>query len=129
MTMRQPTPMLQLLKWHRAALRGGNPPRHEDDPQCGWYRMRKVKNGPWVAVEIFCISEKDENGELIDDEYFMARINGLVCSPYEIWTYLTPISRAEYVELEKRPLRDPRAADPMKPIDLAAAPTLPERTR
>lgn len=124
--MREPSTEMRLLTWHRAFMRGLNPPRHEDVAEVGWYKMKQVKGGPWVAVEIRCVSDVDEHGELTDDEYLIARVNGIDKDPLDVWTYLKPISRKEFLELQGKPLRDHRFADPTKPIDLSLAPTLPE---
>tara|TARA_B100002003_G_C14135917_1_gene546325 strand:+ start:1417 stop:1731 length:315 start_codon:yes stop_codon:yes gene_type:complete len=47
----------------------------EDDPQCGWFRLRLVPGGPFVPAVIWCVQETDEEtGELAADEVLRARI-------------------------------------------------------
>lgn len=125
MRMRQPTPTMALLRWHRAALRGESVPVHDGDPQCGWYRTKLVKGGPWVAVEIICEREIDAAGELTSPEKLVAIIEGRRADPARLWTYLTPISRAEHTRLEDERLSGGQMAATMARIDLTGEPTRP----
>lgn len=119
--MRQPTPLSQVYAWHRAAMVGGNPATHDGDPQCGWFKMRLVKGGPWVAVEIKLERELDpDTGELAAPERMVCRVDGERRDPSRIWTYLTPISRDEFHELSRRRDSVPAMAAVMAPIDLTA---------
>ena len=122
--MRKPTPEDRLLAWHTEALRNTEHPSHDGDPQCGWFKMQFVPNGPWVPVLIWCDQKIDDNGELTEPEVFRIKINGVDSGdPASRWTWLKPISRDEY----HRILRD-RAANPIptnKPIDLSLKPTRP----
>ncbi len=69
--MRTPTTDADLYAFHAACLRGEHPPVFEDEPQCGFYRMRMIKGGPWVPVKIWCLANV-EDGELTEDEIMLA---------------------------------------------------------
>ena len=96
--MRSPTPQDDLYEWHRAALAGHSQPIHEGEPQCGWYKRRFIRNGPWVAGRIWLHAEKDSDGQLVADEILHCEIGGKEYDPMEVWSYLAahPISRQEY---------------------------------
>lgn len=98
--IRQPS-TAQLYGWLRAAVNGENPPRHDGIPHCGWFKRRMVKNGPWVPVRIFIDRDIDlASGELTRDEF----------------NHLTDYRLRDSV----------RMLDTRRPIDLSAAPTLPQ---
>lgn len=122
--MRQPTPMLRLLSWHRAYMRGA-PAQHHDDPQCGWYKMRKVKGGVWVPVEIWCDREIDDNGELACDEILRADAFGEELDPDDIWLWVEPISRDEFMRLTEYRMQNQHRIQNETPIDLGSTPTPP----
>lgn len=126
--MRRPSSMSQLYAWHRAALSGERLPTHETEIHCGWYRMQMVKNGPWVPVEIRVDRHIDATtGELTRDEVLVMEVNGVwEDDPLSRWTWLKPITRAEFDRLIDAPLRDHRMADPRQAIDLSAQPTFPQ---
>jgi len=94
--------------WWRAALvygAGSNTaPIHADDPQCGRFKVRRHRNGPWLPVAIFPAEPivDPETGELTDDEK-------LIClygfhdkqepvDAYAMWTWVAghPISEGLY---------------------------------
>ena len=76
--MRTPSTRADLYAHHTASLRGESPPVFADEPQCGWFKMRMVRGGPWLAVRIWCESDIDhETGELADDEVLRCDINGI----------------------------------------------------
>lgn len=52
--------MSDAFDWYRAALRGETPPVHENEPQCGYFRVRRGKGGPWVPVAMWA-----EDGKLV----------------------------------------------------------------
>jgi hypothetical protein len=116
---------MRLLKWHRAFMRGENPPMHDADPQCGWYRTQMVKNGPWVPVEIWCDRDIDESGELEGPEILRADAFGKEVDVDEIWTWLTPISRQEFNELRDMRLKNEYRFGNTTNIDLSQNPTPP----
>lgn len=121
--MRQPSPAAQLYAWHRAAISGDAPPIHDGLPECGWYRRRMVKGGPWVPVRIFVRREVDtETGELLGPEILVADVDGKLDDPVRHWTYLTPITKAEYDALLFRQSTVPGMADSQKPLDLTKEP-------
>lgn len=94
--MRQPTTTAVAYAWWRAALRDPSTPRHDGEPQAGFYQTRMVRGGPFVAVRIWLEQETDENGELVADEKLRAELNGERRDPAAIWTFCRPISRAAY---------------------------------
>ena len=49
--------MSDQYQWWRDALAGKNPPVHADHPQSGFFKMRTIKDGPWVPVAIW--TDKD----------------------------------------------------------------------
>lgn len=118
--IRQPTPMAQLHAWHRAALADPSLPRHEGLAECGWYKTRLVKGGPWVAVRIWCEREIDaETGELTAPEILRCEVDGMRCDPARIWIFLTPITRAEFDALRQRQTDIPAMAATMARLDLS----------
>lgn len=125
--MRTPTPDNEAYAYWFSVLNGTREPVHEDNPQAGFYRMRLVKNGPFVPVAIWIEKTVDETtGELLDDERYVALVNGKPEDPARIWTYCAarPIEEDEYryhLEMgqwaaEHQP--DHPAAHPRKPINL-----------
>lgn len=98
--MRQATTEPEAYRWWRDTLAGLRPARHEDDPQCGFYKTRVVRGGPWVGVAIWLEQDIDpETGELTAPETFAAICNGQNRRPDWIrrnWTYFRPISAADY---------------------------------
>ena len=126
MPIRRPTTAAAAYAWHRAMLAGDEPERHEGEPQCGWFRARLVKGGPWVAARIWIERDIDENGELAGPEEYRCEVDGERRNPYGMWTYLTPISRAEYDALLHRRTMIPAMQASMAAVDLIAEPILPE---
>jgi hypothetical protein len=124
--IRQPTPLADLYAWHRAAIAGHGPSVHEGLPECGWYRTRLVKGGPWVAVEIKVEREIDpESGELAGPERLVAIADGMRRRADSIWTFLTPITREEHDALIQRRTSIPAMAATMAKIDITKEPVLP----
>lgn len=60
--------------WWREALKGNAGEIHEDQPRSGYFKLRQVKDGPWVPVAIW---EKD--GQLV------CRVGGEQRDPAEVW--------------------------------------------
>ena len=110
--MRRPTPVAALYAWHRAALAGRPVQIHEDDPQCGWFKTRMVRGGPFVPASISIEREVDENGDLASDERLVCEVNGERRDPVNAWLSIckTPISRAEYLDLQALRRRHPEMA-------------------
>ena len=44
--MRQPSTAAQRWAWWEAAVAGGEPPVHEDEPHTGYFAVRKFRPGP-----------------------------------------------------------------------------------
>lgn len=121
--MRQPSSAAALYAWHKATIAGDAPAIHDGHPECGWYKRRMVKGGPWVPVRIFVEREIDpETGELLAPEVFIADVDGQRDDPEKHWTYLTPITRDEYRSLLRRQVSVPGMADARTPIDLTKEP-------
>ena len=126
--MRKPSSYRQLYGWWLGAIAGRNPPRHDGVPECGFFKKKLVRGGPWVPVRIFVERDIDpETGELTSDERFVWEMEGIRqdTHPGAEMSWLTPISKEEYDRLNDKRLRDPRFFDATKPVDLAEAPTLP----
>jgi len=123
--MRKPSTMMALTSWHRRAMRGENPIRHESDPQCGWYVYRKVKNGPWIPVTIFCDRDIDEHGELTRDERITADVFGEIMDPTPIWTWLRPVTKEKHDEILQFRMNNQHFIENETRIDLANIPTRP----
>lgn len=116
--MRQPTPINVLFQWWQGAL-AGRASFHDADPQCGYYKRRMTKGGPWVPVRIWCERDIDpETGELVAPERLICECEGRRVDPAPIWTYLTPITRTEYEALVKECARNPTMAATMARVDL-----------
>jgi len=126
--IRRPTSFASSLAWHRAAVSGEEPPRHDGLPECGWFKRRMIKGGPWVPVRIYLDRQIDPaTGELTEDERFCCEVEGLDGGdPADHWTYLTPITREEFNHLVDYRLRDSRMLDARQRIDLSQSPTLPQ---
>ena len=121
--IRQPSPAARLYAWHKAALAGHAPAIHDGLPECGWFKRRLVKGGPWVPVRIFVRREIDpDTGELTGPETLVADVDGKLSDPVRHWTYLIPISRAEYTSLLFRQSTVPGMADAETPLDLTKEP-------
>ncbi len=124
--IRQPTPEAEAYRWWRRALVDASTPRHDGDPQPGFYKRRMVKGGPWVPVEIRLEQEIDpETGELAADEYLAAEQLGASQDPVWIWTYLRPIPRDEYDALVSQHRDLDLMAATHAPIDLSQTAILP----
>ena len=95
--MRQPTK--DPLAWWREALLDSRTPRHDGEPQAGFYKRRMVKGGPFLPVEVRLTSVVDDAGELSEPETVTADQMGQKVNAVSIWTHLRPISREEYAAL------------------------------
>ena len=98
--IRQPSDPEALYSWWRRSVAGERVPRIEDEPQCGYFKRRFVRNGPFVPVAIWLHQEIDpETGELTAPEELRAIENGRPCDPLRAWIYARAISEPEYVAL------------------------------
>lgn len=87
--------------WHRAAL-AGQKPQITHTPECGWFRRRTSRGGPFVAVKIFLEQQVDpETGELLGDEVMRCEVDGKRRVPEEEWTWVAdnPISEEEFLDM------------------------------
>lgn len=110
---RVPLTSSKMYAWHRAALahvakhgtlKGFNGPIKmiADEPQCGWFKRKFVRDGQFVAARIFYEQPiDDETGELIGDEVMRCEVDGRRRDPIEEWTYLAshPISQEEFLTM------------------------------
>ncbi len=95
--IRQPSSHAALYDFWRRSVAGERVPRVEDEPQCGYFKRRMVRGGPFVPVEIWMEQDIDpETGELTAPERLRAICNGNLCNPVTTWTYCRPISASEY---------------------------------
>lgn len=120
--MRRPSRMLNLYAWHRAALAGEAPPTHEADPQCGWFRCRMVKGGPWVPARIWLHQAVDPiTGELAEPEEYLAELNGERTDAVRLWPRVArrPITRAAFDALVAEHASNPRMAATHAPMNIA----------
>jgi len=76
--------------WWQRALLGHFGPIHENDPQPGYYRMRKGRGGAWVPVAIWF--EEGRSG-------INCLVAGMERNAYDVWTWVCryPIAYETYV--------------------------------
>lgn len=121
--MRRPTPAARLFAWHTEALRNPDLPRHPDLAECGFYKRRMVKGGPWVPVSIIIERDIDPvTGELVAPEQLVALVDGQRDDPLRHWTHLIPITKDEFSALQYRHSLIPAMSDHKTPIDLTKEP-------
>ena len=70
-------PTINSYTYWRNALMGQFGPIHENDPQCGYYRMRWRRSGEWIPVAIF----REDDGEVL------ALCKGEMKDAFEVWTW------------------------------------------
>jgi hypothetical protein len=103
--MRRPsTPDERWGWWERAAV--GEPVEcFEDDPNCGFFKVRRFAYGQWAKgpfvparIWIDPVEIDDETGELLGPEIIRAEIDGRRADPFKVWTWLAanPITEEEY---------------------------------
>jgi len=92
-----------LLEHHCESLkeakrRGLEVPHIPETPQCGFFRTRLVRNGPWVVARVYLSQPVDRRGNLVGDEVLRCEIAGVDYDPEAKWLWLAdrPISSAEY---------------------------------
>jgi|DEB19_MinimDraft_3_1074340.scaffolds.fasta_scaffold04394_3 hypothetical protein len=85
------------LRWHKRAVGGEKPPIHTE-PECGYFLI-KTQAG-MLPVSIFWHGERDEFGDLIEDEKLCAELAGAAREPDDVWPICAkrPISKEEYLE-------------------------------
>ena len=95
--IRQPSDPEAIYSWWRRSVAGERVPRIEDEPQCGFYKRRFVRGGPFVPVAIWLHQEIDpETGELTAPEELRAIEIGRPVDPLRAWIYARAISEPEY---------------------------------
>ena len=85
------------------ALSGNFGAVHENDPQCGYYRMRKGRGGPWVPAAIWLEGQgslrQGENSINSDSGKLVCLVDGKERNAYDVWTWVCryPIEYETYV--------------------------------
>lgn len=133
--MTLPTSQQQLYAWHTQAL--DDMRLHlaisvDGNPECGWFKCRYVKGGPFVPARIWMFQPiDDESGELVGDEILQAEINGKHADPIDKWSWICshPITEAEYnymvanIAWATEHAPDEPAAKPREAVDWTRVPT------
>jgi len=92
------------FSWWREAIKGNHGPVSADNPQCGYFKIRQRKDGPWSPVAIF------------------HNADGLVCrvgnekrDPLDVWTYAanSPIAK----DIAKTAFETGRFPDEPEPLE------------
>lgn len=122
--MREPSTPEQRWAWWEAAVEGRQPPVHENDPQAGYFAVRKFRYGDWargphVPARVWWESGEidPETGELMSNEECRAEIDGVFVNPWRTWTWIArrPIPESEWKWLKAQsPLLPSRP--PKKPL-------------
>lgn len=84
--------------WWRSAL-AGHAPAITGEPECGFFKRRTFKNGPWVAVAIwYGDPPRDGEGTILSDAPLLCAVDGKPADALEVWTWVAakPITEAEY---------------------------------
>lgn len=124
--MRRPTTESEAYDWWRRTLAGERVPRIEDEPEPGFYRIRRFKGGPFVPVAIWIEQEIDEAGELASPEVMRCIVNGVPADPVRTWLFCRAISAEQYDALTGAHGRIEEMAATHVRLDLAAmAPITP----
>ena len=117
--MREPSTPEQRWAWWEAAVAGDVPPVHDNDPQAGFFAVRKFSYGAWVKGPMVPAriwwepGEIDpETGELLSDERCCAEVDGKPVNPWSSWTW---IARRPIPEMEWKWLKAQSPLLPSKP--------------
>jgi hypothetical protein len=80
---------LEDYAYWRAALRGDKPAIRAEMPECGFYKRRTVKNGPWLPLAIW---RDDASGELV------CGFQGAMVDASDQWSWVAdkPVTEAAY---------------------------------
>lgn len=126
--MRQPSTFAQLYQWWKLAIAGRDVDRHDGLPECGFYRMKLIRGGPWVPVEVKVVRAIDiDTGDLTEPEKYVAVCEGRTRDAALIWDRLEPISRKDFDNLVARIAGDERLQANMVRLDLSETPTRPPK--
>jgi hypothetical protein len=73
------------------------------EPRCGLYRAKR--GGRWVAVQIDLLQVTGEDGDLLEDECFVAWETGRPVDPWEAWSFCAanPVSARDYERIKAAP--------------------------
>lgn len=117
------------LSWHWRAVRlAGRPTGYHDftppDPQCGWFKRRLVRGGPWAPAKIWREAERREL-QPTGRDILRCEVAGKLRDPQAEWPRLSinPITEEEYrfmtasAEWARAYSPHDPAANPEKPID------------
>ena len=100
--MCQPTTDAKALEWHSNVMLGVEAEAtvvFNEEPECGWFLVRLVKDGPLLPARIWLEQDiDDDTGELLDDEKLRCQVIYLDKDPEEWWPRLCtrPISQERY---------------------------------
>lgn len=117
--MRRPSTPAERWAWWEAAVAGDAPPTHPDDPQQGYFAVRRFPYGKWpkgplVPARIWWEPGQidPETGELCSDERCRAEVDGRPINPWSTWSWLAkrPIPESEWQFL--------RALSPLRPTKI-----------
>jgi hypothetical protein len=84
-----------------------------------------ARRGPYIPVLIYLDREVDDDGDLTAPEEIRADVFGDPADPEDIWTYLEPITEAQYDALVAERLATQHNTDLRRRVNLSAEPTLP----
>lgn len=99
-----------------------------NDPRPGFYRKKLAKGGVWVPVRIWITeAERDEAGDLLEDEIIRCEVDGEERDPFEVWPWVDEksIDESEYrymragAEWDRKNDPDAPAANPRQAIDIS----------
>jgi hypothetical protein len=137
--MREPSTSSILLSWYYRALSDQAlhlPILVDAMPECGFFKTRICKGGPFVPARIYIEQEVcPDTGELLSDEVLKCQVNGRDKDPFDQWYWLAgnpiPIAEFNYMVASADYARDyepntPKA-NPFKKVDWLNVPT-PEFT-
>lgn len=124
--------------WREELLAPGQ--RIPDLPQCGYYKRKLIKGGPYVSARVWRECEIDvETAESTERDVLLCEVNGFRRDPHSEWMRLAtqPITEEEYrfevadCAHARRYRPDDPKAQPHKKINLLAtpAPHNPRTTR
>lgn len=125
--IRFPTSNDEIYAWHKVALEDVALhliPEVTQEPQCGFFKRRLVKGGPFVPCKIWMF-QPTQDGELVGDETYQCEVNGQYADAEDQWLWLcqNPITEAEYhylmatVTWAANYSPDHPLSDPNKPIN------------
>lgn len=101
--------------WLRA-LKGERLPISTDWPECGYYRTRLVRGGPWRPVRIWREEERGDDGELLHEPATLCLRDGeaVAASACWPWAAMHPITTDEYLRLRGEEAAPARVAVNLK---------------